>query len=112
MSGLDRFWRLLDVLLDAAEMNVQLVEMLQQRAERSALRHLGKRVHILRETLTAVSELTIRTRNIRVRVIDVTRQKNTGVNLSPVCAHLLAIFAARIEIRYFIRAEHIVHVFG
>ncbi len=100
------------MFLDSAEMDVQLVEVLQERAERRAFRHFCKGIDILRETLAAVAELTIRTGDISVRVVDVPGEKNAGVDLTPVGSHLLAVLAAGIEIRHFVCAEDIVHVLG
>ena len=95
-----------------AEVYIQLMEMLQQRTQRGTLGHLSESIYILRETFTAVSVLTVRTRYVSVRIVDVTGQQYAGMNLSPICSHLLALLLTSIEVGYFVCAEHIVHVFG
>ena len=69
---LDFRFMILDVFFYAAEVHVELVEMLQQYAKRGALGHFGKRIHILREALATIAELTVGTRNIGMRVVDIT----------------------------------------
>ena len=61
------------MLLHPTEMHVELMEMLQQRSERRALRHLGEGIHVLGETLAAIAELAIGTRHVGVRVVDIAR---------------------------------------
>jgi hypothetical protein len=56
-------------------MDIQFVEMLQKCSKGSALSHLRDSIYILRETLAAISELTIRTRDIGVGVIDISGKK-------------------------------------
>ncbi len=53
-------------------MNVQFMEVLQQGSEGCALSHFGKGVHVLGEALAAITELTIRTRDVGVGVVDIT----------------------------------------
>ena len=100
------------MLLDTTEVNVEFVEMLQEGAKRGAFGHLCESVDIFRETFATITVLTIGTRNVRVGIVDVTGEENTGVNLSPICSHLLAILFARIEIGYFVRTEDVVHILG
>jgi len=75
-------------------MDVQFVKVLQQGSERCSFGHLCKGVDILGEALTTITEFTIRTRNVGVGVVDIARQQHAGVYLTPVAAHLLAVFAA------------------
>ena len=60
------------MLLHPTEMHIQLVEMLQQRSERRAFRHLGKGVHVLWEALATIAVLAVRTWDVGMRVIDIT----------------------------------------
>lgn len=100
----------LDLLLESSEVDIQLVKMLQEDTERSALSHLGKSVYILGKTLASIAKLAIGTGNVGVSVIDIAGEEHTGVHLAPIAAHLLAIFTAGIEISHLVRAKHIVHV--
>ena len=59
------------MLLYTSKMHVQFVEMFQQCTKRSSLGHLGKGIDILREALATITELTIRTGDIGVSVIDI-----------------------------------------
>ena len=59
------------MLLHPTEMYIQLVEMLQQRSERRAFRHLGKGVHILGEALAAIAKLAVWSRDVCMRVVDI-----------------------------------------
>ena len=61
----------LDMLLKSTEMDVEFMTGFKQLAERSACGHHGEGVDILREALAAIAELTIRTRDIGVGVVDV-----------------------------------------
>ena len=81
------------MLLHPTEMHIQLMQMLQQRAERRAFRHLGKGVHVFWEALAAIAELAVRTRDIGMRVVDITRKQNARMHLAPVGTHLLAVLA-------------------
>lgn len=45
-------------------------------------------------------------------VVDVTGEKDSGVHLAPVCAHLFTVLTAGIEIGNFISSEDVVHVLG
>ena len=98
------------MLFYPTEMDVKFVEMLQQRSERCALRHFGKGVHILGETLAAIAIFAIGTWHVGVRVVNVTRKQHTRVHLAPVGPHLLAILATGIEVGDLIGAKHIMHV--
>ena len=86
------------MLLHPPEMHIQFMQMLQQRSERRSLGHLGKGVHVLGEALATIAELAIRTRHVGVRVVDIARKKNARMHLAPVGTHLLAVFAASIEV--------------
>ena len=100
------------MFLHPTEMNVQLMQMLQQRSERSAFGHLGEGINILREAFATVAELAIGTRDVGVGVVDVAREEDTGMHLAPVGTHLLAILAAGVEVGHLVGSEHIVHIFG
>ena len=60
------------MFLEAPEMNVQFMEVLQKGSERCTGGHLRKGIDILREALTAITKLTIRTRDIGMSVVDIT----------------------------------------
>ena len=96
----------------ATEVDVEFVEVFQERAERCSFGHLGEGIDVFRETFASVAEFAVRSGYVCVCIVDVTGEENTCVHLTPVHAHLLAILAAGIEIGDFIRAEDIVHVFG
>ena len=100
------------MLLYAAEVDVELVEVLQEGAERRAFRHLGKGVDIFREALAAVAELTVGAGDVGVGVIDIAGEEHAGVDLAPVGSHLLAVLAAGVEVGDFVCAEDVVHVLG
>ena len=100
------------MLFHSAEMNVQLMEMLQEHSKRCALGHLGKGIHVLGEALAAIAVFTIGTRNVCVGIIDITRKKNSSMHLAPVGTHLLIVFSAGIEVSNLIGTKHIVHVLG
>ena len=59
------------MLLHPTEMDVQLVEVLQQRSKGCALGHLGEGIDILGEALAAITELTIGAGDVGVGVIDI-----------------------------------------
>lgn len=61
----------LDMLLKSTEMYIQLMKMFNESAERCALGHHGEGVDILREALTTIAELAVRTGDIGVGVVDV-----------------------------------------
>ena len=63
---------LLNMLLESAEMNVQLMEVFQKGSQRCACCHLGKSIHILREALATITKFAIRTGNVGMGVIDIT----------------------------------------
>lgn len=100
------------MLLDATEVDVELMEGCEEGAEGGAFGHLGEGIDILGEALAPVAELAIRTWDIGVGVVDITRQEHTGVDLAPVTAHLFAVLAAGIEIGDLIGPEDIMHILG
>ena len=100
------------MFLHATEMHIQLMQMLQQSSERRAFCHLGKGIDILREAFATVAELAVGSRHVGVRVVDVAREEHSRVHLAPVGTHLLAVFAAGVEVGDLIGAEHVMHVFG
>lgn len=55
----------------STEVNIELVEMLKQSAKKSPLSHHSKSIHILWKTLATIAELTIRTKNVGVSIVDV-----------------------------------------
>ena len=98
------------MLLYATEVNVKFMEMLQKGTEGGALSHFGKGVNIFRKALATIAKLTIWTRYIGVSIINITREKNTCVNLAPVCTHLFTVLATSIKVGDFISSKYIVHV--
>lgn len=93
-------------------MNIQLMQVLQKRAKRSAFCHLGEDVDILRGALATVTELAVGAGNVGVGVVDVARQKDASVHFTPVGTHLLAVLAAGVEVNYPVGFEHVVHILG
>ena len=71
-----------DVFFKAAEVDVEVVERREKRAEGCALGHLREGVDVLRETLAAVAELAVRPRHVGVHVVDVAREKPNSNNVS------------------------------
>ena len=59
------------MLFKSTEVNVQFMQVLKERSERSSLGHLCESIHILREALATIAELAIRTRNISMCVVNV-----------------------------------------
>ena len=57
--------------LFTTEMNIQFMKRCKESSERSALGHLSEGIHILWEALATITEATIRSRNVSMRVIDV-----------------------------------------
>ena len=100
------------MLFDSTEMNIQLMKMLQKCSEWRSLGHLREGIDILREAFASITELTIRSRHIRVSIVDVAREEDARVDLAPVGSHLFAVFAAGIEIGDLVCAEDIVHILG
>jgi len=88
------------------------VQVLQQGSKGRALGHLGKGVDILGEALATITELTIRTGDIGVGVVDIAGQQHAGMHLAPVCTHLLAVLAAGVEVGDLIGTKYIVHILG
>ena len=64
----------LNMLFHPPEVDIQLMERREECAHRRPLRHLSKRVHILREALAAVAELAVGPWDVSVRIIDVARE--------------------------------------
>ena len=102
----------LNMFLHSSEVNIQLVEVLKQGAEGGAFGHLGEGVHILGEALAAVAVLAVGAGHVGVRVVDVAREEDAGVHLAPVGSHLLAVFAAGVEVGDLVGPEHVVHILG
>ena len=100
------------MLLHPTEMHIQLMQVLKQGAKRRALGHLGEGVHILGEALAAVAQLAVGARHVGVRVVDVARKQYARVHLAPVGTHLLAVFAAGVEVGDLVGAKHVVHILG
>ena len=100
------------MFLHPTEMHIQLMQMLQKRSKRRSLGHLGKGIHILWEALTAIAVLAVGTRDIGVRVVDIARKQHARMHLAPVGTHLLAVFAASVEIGDLVSTKHVVHVLG
>ena len=100
------------MFLHPTEMHVQLMQVLKQGAQRGALGHLSKGVHILGEALATIAILAIGARDIGVGVVDVARKQYARVHLAPVGTHLLAVFAAGVEVGDLVGAKHVVHILG
>ena len=100
------------MLLDAAEMDVEFVEVLEEGSEGGAFGHLGEGVDILGEAFTTIAKLAIGTRNVGMGVVDIAGEEDAGVDLTPVGSHLLAVFTACVEIGHLIGSENVVHILG
>ena len=100
------------MLFKSTEMNIQFMKVLKERSERCSLGHLSKCIHILRKALATITELTVRSRNIGMGVIDVAGKQHTSMHLAPVTTHLLAILTASIEVSHLVCTKHIVHILG
>ena len=100
------------MFLEAAEVDVKLVEWCKERAEGCSCCHLSKSIDILGEALATITKLAVGTGDVGVGVIDVTGEEHTGVDLAPVTTHLLAVFTASVEVGDLISAKHVVHVLG
>ena len=59
------------MFLKTSEMDIEIMQWLKQLAKRCACGHLREGIDILRETLAAIAELAIRTRDVGVSVVDV-----------------------------------------
>ena len=59
------------MFLNPTEMDVEFMKGFKQLAERSASSHHGEGIDILREAFAAITEFSIRARNIGVGVVDV-----------------------------------------
>lgn len=88
------------------------MQVFQQGSQRCALGHLGKGIDILGEALATITELTIRTGDIGVGVVDIAGEEDAGVYFAPIGPHLLAVLAAGVEVGHLIGAKHIVHILG
>ena len=100
------------MLFHASEMDVEFMKWFQQGAEGGTFGHLGEGVDILGEALAAVAVLAIGTGYIGMRIVDVARQQHAGVHLAPVGSHLLAVFAAGVEVGHLVGSEDVVHILG
>lgn len=98
------------MLLHPTEMNIQLMKVLQQGSKGCTLCHFCKGIHILGEALAAVTILAVRTWNVGMGIVYITREQYTCMHLAPVGAHLLAVLAAGVEVGNLVGAEHIMHV--
>ena len=95
------------MLLKTSEVYIELVQRLKESSERSASGHLGEGVDILREALATIAELAIRTGDVGVGVVDVARKEHACMYRTPICNHLLAIFATSIEVGYPVSYTHL-----
>ena len=100
------------MFFDATEMHVELVEVLKEGAQGGALGHLGKSIDVLGEALAAVAQLAVGAGHVGVGVVDVARKQYARVHLAPVGTHLLAVFAAGVEVGDLVGAKHVVHILG
>ena len=91
-------------------MDVEVVERGEEFAEGTVFSELREGVDIFREALATVAALAVGTWHVGVRVVNVTREQNAGMNLRPIGTHLLAILLHRIEVRDLVRAEDIVGI--
>lgn len=73
--------------------------------------HLCECINIFRETFASVAELTIRTGNIGVCVVDVPRKEYAGMNCTPIGTHFLTVFTTSVKVGHFVCSKHIVHIF-
>lgn len=60
------------------------MQVLKQGSQRCTLGHLGKGVDILGEALATITELTIRTGDVGVGVVDIAGQQYTSMHLAPI----------------------------
>ena len=100
------------MFLYPTEMNIQFVQVLQQSSKRCTLGHLGKGIDILGEALATITELAVRTGDVGVGVVDISREKDSSMHLTPVSTHLLTILAAGVEVGDLIGTKDIVHILG
>lgn len=100
------------MLLKPSEMNIQLMQVLKECTERSTCGHFCESIHILREALATIAELTIRSGNVSMGVVDVAREEHAGMYLAPVATHLLTVLTAGVEVGYLVGSEDVVHVLG
>ncbi len=88
------------------------MQVLQQGSKGRSLGHLGKGIDVLGEALAAITELTVRTGDIGVGVVDIAGQQHTGVHLAPISTHLFAVLTAGVEVGDLIGSKHIMHILG
>ena len=100
------------MLFNTSEMHVEFMQMLQQCTKRRSFCHLSKGIDILGEALAAVAQLAVGAGHVGVRVVDVARKQYARVHLAPVGPHLLAVFAAGVEVGDLVGAKHVVHILG
>lgn len=77
------------MLFKSTEMNIQFMQVLKERSEGSACGHLGKRIHILRETLAVIAKLAVRSENVSMGVVDVAGKQHTSITVhqsAPICS--------------------------
>ena len=98
------------MLLKPTEVDIQFMQMLKKGTERCAFSHLCKGIDVFREALATITELSIRSWNIGVHIIDVTGEKDTRMYFSPIGTHLLTIFTAGVEVCNLVGSEDVVHV--
>ena len=71
----------------SSEMHVQLMQVLQQGAQRRSLGHLGKGVDVLGEALATIAQLVVGAGDVGVRVVDVARKQYALDTDVVVCDH-------------------------
>lgn len=98
------------MLLEAAEVDIEVVERGEEFTERTILRQLRERVDIFREAFPAIALLAVGTGDVGVSIVDVAREEAARVDLRPIGAHLLAVLAHGVEVRHLVRAEDIVGI--
>ena len=98
------------MLFKSTEVDVELVERGEELAEGGVFGEFREGVHVLREALAAIAELAIWTWDIGVGVVDVAGEEAAGVDLCPVCPHLLAVLADSIKVGDLVGAEDIVRI--
>lgn len=101
-----------NILFHTPKMNIQLVQMLQQGAEGRVFGHLCEGIDILGKAFAAVAVFAIRTGDVGVGVIYISREEHSCMHLAPVGPHLLAVLAAGIEVGYFVGSKDIMHILG
>ncbi len=100
------------MFFNSSKVHVQLMQVLKQGTQGRSFGHLGEGVHILGEALAAVAVFAVGAGHVGVRVVDVARKQYARVHLAPVGTHLLAVFAAGVEVGDLVGAKHVVHILG